>query len=269
MYPYRVTARAVPRVCRQGSCGGPVASRNMFTSPFFPAAHFNPAAEFNGLFRLLDNAAADLFPASQSPRTRHFTPRFDVKEVGSNYELQGELPGIQQKDLQIEFVDDKTLVIRGRSEREYTDSNVNSVDASKAVESGAEGVKTLEASADADDAASQKSGSSANYHKASVEDEYIDAGSEAAESSEKAHAPATENKDVATATTTSQPAESKSAEPSYKYWVNERSIGEFERRFAFPGRVDQDAVTASLKNGILSVVVPKIVGKAARKIEIQ
>ena len=56
--------------------------------------------------------------------------------------------------------------------------------------------------------------------------------------------------------------------PKYRYWVSERSVGEFHRSFTFPGKVDQEAVKASLKNGILSVVVPKSTVKEARKIEI-
>lgn len=53
-----------------------------------------------------------------------------------------------------------------------------------------------------------------------------------------------------------------------KYWVTERSIGEFSRTFSFPTRIDQDGVTASLKNGILSLVVPKAKKNEARRIAI-
>jgi HSP20 family molecular chaperone IbpA len=42
-----------------------------------------------------------------------------------------------------------------------------------------------------------------------------------------------------------------------KYWPTERSMGEFSRNFNFPVLVDQDGVTANLKDGILSVLVPK------------
>lgn len=54
-----------------------------------------------------------------------------------------------------------------------------------------------------------------------------------------------------------------------KYWVSERSIGEFSRTFTFPGRVDQDGVKASMKNGVLSIVVPKSKKAEGRKISIQ
>lgn len=58
-------------------------------------------------------------------------------------------------------------------------------------------------------------------------------------------------------------------QPGFRYWVSERSVGEFQRTFNFPGKVDRDAVKASLKNGILTVVVPKLKKEAeSRKIVI-
>ena len=269
----------------------------MFTTPFYPPVlgHFNPVAEqLAPLFRVLDTAVTELAGAAgpndraeraarhHQRQTASFTPRFDVREVGSSYELQGELPGIEQKDLAIEFVDDKTLVIRGRSVREYENENSN-VDGGVAAAAAAVAGKgnTVAATAD-DDAASEKS---ANYHKASVEDEddFVDAGAEAtaeksssSPSSAVAAAEAAKGKaaeettaEAATDPDTSVPPETKASEPQFKYWVSERSIGEFERRFAFPGRVDQEAVKASLRNGILSIVVPKIVEQGARRIQIQ
>ena len=183
-----------------------------------------------------------------------------MREVGSSYELKGELPGIEQKDLEIEFVDDKTLVIRGKSVRETEGGNVDKTAAAPAVE----GAKDNAAATS--DTASEKSGS---YHKSSVEDEddFVDAAAET-EKSDLAKGKAAEHAAAAADPETSVP-ETKASEPEFKYWVSERSVGEFERRFAFPGRVDQEAVRASLKNGILSVVVPKIVEQSARKIEIQ
>ena len=53
-----------------------------------------------------------------------------------------------------------------------------------------------------------------------------------------------------------------------KYWVSERSVGEFHRAFSFPSRVNQDEVKASLKNGILSVVIPKAPTYQAKRINV-
>lgn len=60
----------------------------------------------------------------------------------------------------------------------------------------------------------------------------------------------------------------KEKEKRSKYWVSERSVGEFSRSFSFPGHVDIDNVKANLAHGILKVVVPKLEKKSGRKIEV-
>ena len=182
-----------------------------------------------------------------------------MRELGSSYELQGELPGIEQKDLQIEFVDERTLVIRGKTTNEYS-STQN--DAEKAVEAGEKAVDNAEAK------------TATHYRRPSVheEDEYVDAGAEASDDASSAANTKTSQTEVAEQSQSQSKDVSSTPEaeqPNFKYWISERSVGEFERRFSFPGRVDQDAVKASLKNGILSVVVPKIVAREARRIQIE
>ena len=49
---------------------------------------------------------------------RGFQPKFDVREVKNAYELHGELPGLDRKDVNIEFSDPHTLVVSGRIDRE-------------------------------------------------------------------------------------------------------------------------------------------------------
>ena len=222
----------------------------MFTTPFFP--HFNSlGSDFAPLFRLLDSATADLVPATRQQARKTFTPRFDVREHDLSYELQGELPGIERNNLTIELADERTLVIKGRSSTESTKTNeaAEAAEAAKAVDQE-----------DANDNASEKS---VNYQKASVEEEYVDAGVES-EAAEGAKTPSSNTAEVAA------PAEAKkAAEPSFKYWVSERSVGEFERRFSFPGRVNLEAVKASLKNGILSVTVPKQMAQELKRINIE
>ncbi|KAL2178624.1 small heat shock protein [Thermothelomyces heterothallicus CBS 202.75] len=55
---------------------------------------------------------------------------------------------------------------------------------------------------------------------------------------------------------------------SDRYWLQERTVGDFARVFNFPTRIDQNAVSARLHNGILSVVVPKARRHEARRIAI-
>lgn len=161
-----------------------------------------PASEFSSFFRLLDDYTDHLTrrlgPDFYSPGgLRTFAPRFDMRESNDAYHLDGELPGIDQKDITIEFTDPKTLVVRGRTEHTY--------------ETGEPG-----------------------------------AGGEQQPTAEK-----------------------EQQQPDHRYWVSERSIGEFSRTFTFPATVDQDNVKASLKNGILSITVPKTATSSTKRITIE
>ncbi|KAF7715311.1 Uncharacterized protein PECH_007277 [Penicillium ucsense] len=159
---------------------------------------FPTSGDFSPLFRLLDDY--DVHRSSRgTTSTQSFSPRFDVRESEDAYHLDGELPGIAQKDINIEFTDPTTLVVKGRTEREYHSEEPK-----------------------------ERTGEQAN----------------------------TDNNTEVT-------------KSGHRFWVSERSIGEFQRTFTFPGRVDQDNVKASLKNGILSMVIPKATQKATKKITIE
>ncbi|KAL3453210.1 HSP20-like chaperone [Aspergillus insuetus] len=182
------------------------------------------ASDFSPLFRLLDDYDNHRSTRGQGQHTsvRSFAPRFDVRETQDAYHLDGELPGIAQKDIDIEFTDPQTLVVKGRSEREYHSSNISENTSS--------------------------SSTPAAEKQPQVED-----------------APESEGTVVKTG---GEKQVAKNVEKP-RYWVSERSVGEFQRTFSFPSRVDQDAVKASLKDGILSVIVPKAAPPTSKKISIQ
>lgn len=210
---------------------------------FFPRNLYNNSSEgasFTPLFRLLD----DFDSYSRGHHTRRsaipqWQPKFDVREVANAYELHGELPGVTKENVNIEFTEPQTLVIRGKTVRSYTAGTPPAAQLEDTTMSGAiaEGEETK------------------NSHRATVEDE---AESEARESGSEADTPATtpklEKKEPA------KPAD------KAKYWLTERSIGEFSRSFNFPSRVDQDEVTAKFEDGILTIVVPKAKKHEARRI---
>jgi HSP20 family protein len=232
-----------------GTLSRPVRRFNGF--PQFPVADFAP------FFRMFDE---ELSSAVSRP-IRSWQPRFDVREAKDAFQLHGELPGVDSKDVQIEFADDNTMVIRGRTVREHTSGTKSDV-----LEAGAprQAVEDKVDSNDstANDAVSDTSFASA-YKKPTVQDEdFVDINPD---NEKPANTPTTSASDVAKA----QPRQVETKTPESKYWVSERSVGEFHRTFTFPGKVDQDAVTASLKNGILSVVVPKAVAREPRKITVQ
>ncbi|KAG9700946.1 30 kDa heat shock protein, partial [Aureobasidium melanogenum] len=221
--------------------------RTMFSFPRFPSGEFAP------LFRLLDDYAShqisrqgdDFGNFGNLSQLRSFQPRFDVKEVKDGYELHGELPGVDQKDIQIEFTDAQTLSIKGRTER-HRESGTPPAALEGQQEKGR--ITSGEETPDS---------STHHYQKPTVEDE------NAAQSSN------TEQQITATDNQNQQVQQQTEQRPQSRYWVSERSVGEFSRSFAFPSRVDQDNVRASLKDGILSIIVPKASAPTTRKINIE
>lgn len=199
-----------------------------------------PTGDFSPLFRLLDDY--DVHRSATVPQTtrggprhasaiRSFAPKFDVREHKESYELIGELPGIDQKDVHLEFSDSSTLTVKGRVER--SDSYGTGKDSGRITDADAEGHHGNE------------------YHKPTAEDE----------EGEK-------QKDEPSSKEVSKRDESAQA-PKYKYWVAERSVGEFHRSFTFPTRVDTDNVKANLKNGILTITVNKAAEPQTKKINIE
>lgn len=206
---------------------------------FFPRSLYNTeATSFTPLFRLLDdfdNYSRQSQTTSRKSCVPQWQPKFDVRETEDAYELHGELPGVDKENVHIEFSDPQTMVVRGKVERSYTEATP-SADSIEAAESY---VTVTE-------------GGEKPSHQASVADEdemeVQDSGSQ----------------QVAT------PATSEPEKPvdKAKYWLTERSIGEFARSFNFPTRVEQEEVSAGFKNGILTVVVPKAKKHESRRISI-
>lgn len=191
----------------------------------FPSLVSNDMAT---LFGLLDDCNAYGSLISNSA-IRAFQPKFDVREHKEAYELQGELPGLNQKDVHIEFADPHTLVIKGRVERDYS----------------SEGSHEARGRITGDVTDAGKS------HKVTIKDE-------AAEDA-KPNGQAVEKSATGQVYSQHHP----------MYWVSERSVGDFHRAFGFPSRVDHDNVKARLQNGILSVVVPKAPSYKAKRINVE
>jgi HSP20 family protein len=202
--------------------------------------------EFSPIFRLVNDYER---AARCAPREARFTPSFDVKELKDSYELQGELPGIDQKDVSIEWTDATTLAIKGRTEHRRRRSSPSQ----KAAEAAAPETTESESASTKD----------TEYKAPSVEEE--DGSTTATDDFVDVASPNASEETVSKKA--EEPAAPKPAE-QVRYWVSERSVGSFGRSFTFPVRIDQDNVKASLKNGILSVVIPKLV-VPPRKITIE
>jgi HSP20 family protein len=215
---------------------------------FAPASyHWGPSIarhnDFAPLFSLIDDltngeASRRQSNSKQNPE-RFFAPRFDLKEVKDAYHLEGELPGFDQKDISIEFTDEHTLVVSGRVEIER--------------EEGTRPKAALEAP-------KEKPAIKETPHRATVEDE---------EGAATSSSPTDEATELVKQSSSSEQDKQQQQEPEHTYWVSERTSGSFTRSFSFPARVDQDGVKASLKNGILTVAVPKAAAPESRKIAIE
>jgi len=215
------------------------------------------SSEFGSLFRLLDDYDAHRQQAATSGggtvggrALSSFAPKFDVRELQDSYVLDGDLPGVDQEDISIEFSDPNTLVVRGRTESHYQAGTPPAGMGTKGAIEGGDGGK----------------------HQPRVEEEG-EAGTTAA-----AAGSSTGTKQ----TTTEQQQQQQQQQPQHqpqqqqgkgqgesKYWVSERSVGEFQRSFSFPTRVDQDAVKATLKKGVLNIVVPKMTAAQSKRIPIE
>jgi HSP20 family molecular chaperone IbpA len=212
--------------------------------PFFPQHAIYPEAALLQLLSELDQPQQKTCAPRRRQPTQTFTPKFDVAEVENAYELFGELPGLEQKDLEIEFSDAQTLVIKGKTERVAPTPTPTPTPTPAAQEPQPEAAQEKEVFTDA---------SSEKSHAATVEDDYDEADTPLATpaTATAVEAPAQEEK------TEAAPAPAVAQAPKPKYWVAERKVGEFARSFSFSQRIDHDGVQASLKNGILHVVVPK------------
>lgn len=161
--------------------------------------------DFSSLFRLLNDYDHHRTVRRQ-PTARTFNPRFDIRESKDSYHLDGELPGIAQNDIEIEFSDPQTLVVKGRTERSYNTEPQTQTE---------------------------------------------------------------ENDSSDTVAKTTETKENSKSDSKSTYWASERIVGNFLRTFSFGQRVNQDAVKASLKNGILSISVPKAAVPTPKKITIE
>ena len=53
-----------------------------------------------------------------------------------------------------------------------------------------------------------------------------------------------------------------------QYHQVERGHGEFSRSFRLPSGIDRDHIAADLKDGVLTVVVPKLPGNGPRRVDV-
>lgn len=225
----------------------------VFRCPTYQQPAFYPATR--DIFSLFDDTFSQLEAIvrhqqqqqQQAQFKRPFSPKFNIQEQDKTYFVQGELPGFDAKDVSIEFLDEgHTLQIKGKTVSESSNKPETTATSAAAVES-VEAAKTTE----------QSETTSVKSHQATVED--------VAEASDApAQSEAAPTQEVTKTETAPAP---KQEEP--KNHIVERYTGTFTRTFRFADKVDQEAVKASLKDGILAITLPFARKPESRRINIE
>jgi len=158
------------------------------------------------------------------------TPDFDVIESPKCYFLEGNLPGIGNKDdIKIEWVGSRTLVIEADVERE----DLELVWGIQLGEDEAE-LKDEVKSDEPDHLWDEKNGVSKD-------------GSKKKKSSPKEKS------------TTIKGTGTEETKPHHcRTWLSERHLGPMQRSFTFPRDIAADGLRAKLRNGVLMIMVPKV-----------
>ncbi|KAI9164077.1 30 kDa heat shock protein [Paramyrothecium foliicola] len=223
---------------------------------FFPrTVYHTPATTLNPFFRLLSELDQQLQQPQPTPQphvrrteprcpayrvsVRPWEPHFEAQETDDAFVIYGELPGLNKDHVTVEFPEPRKLVVSGNVERQSTPPT-------KPVEPLAQepsvGIEAI-----SEDTQSRSS------YQATVEDDEEGDDFEVLSQSSKTSPegqPAQSQQPSVEQADQKQPAETPNAPSSY-------TKKEFSRYFTFPTHVNHEAVTADLKDGLLTVVVPK------------
>ncbi|KAK4177882.1 HSP20-like chaperone [Triangularia setosa] len=232
----------------------------------FPSDLYSTDPNFTTLFRLLDDfdtysrevqdeSSTPTQPARGPGGGRHRRgprPRFDIRETPKSYELYGEVPGMDRKDIHIELTQENVLLIRGHVERPY-DTASQSAHKVKPKPVTVTGEKCD----DCDCGPNKPCGECEKSKCECTKGKHCDVcGMDTCpkhEGKKKEDEKGEADEDA-----------------TIRYLLKERFVGDFSREFAFPGPLQEFDIGASLENGVLKVVVPKQqVAKGGRRIEIQ
>lgn len=225
-------------------------------------------------------------------RKRIFRAHFNVHENQESYQIDAEVPGFEQHHIDIEVTDANTLRVAGNTENKPTQQQqpeINSTAEVKAIEH--EAVNTSEdvqndtmegVTLNEPEPESHSDTSSHKSYQATVEDDFEDLGAETSSTlSSRSNTPSEpkepKGKEKAVDNfTATQAADQSKFQPEARVQDQQQPDteepqfhGSFERTFRFPERIDAAAVKASLKNGLLSITIPKAKAPEIRRIMIQ
>ncbi|KAF2848987.1 HSP20-like chaperone [Plenodomus tracheiphilus IPT5] len=225
----------------------------------------------------------------QERRNQALRARFTVNQTEQGWQVDGDIQGFNQDNINIELTDEHTLKITGntewQSEKAQSEEQQPEPAAIAAPEESQQQIEheeatntetvSIQAAAPDSDTESHKS------YQPTVEDDYEDLGAETSSlistpsrSSTPAMPAEPKGKERAveqptpTETAVVQQPQAEVPAPQQQPQKEERVHGTFQRTFRFPERIDASNVSASFKEGVLSITVPRAQIPQTRRIAI-
>lgn len=240
-------------------------------------------------------ALREAYRQRQLQRKRAFRAEFQVNQVEQGWQVDGDFQGFNQDNINIEVIDEQTLKIAGnthwQSEKSQPQSQQPQIEAeptstpndeqTTATLSEPEVESTTEADTTTTGAATPDNDSDTSSHKSyqpTVEDDFDDLAADFPSSRPSSPTEPREPKgkekaveepaSTETAVVTQPQPEVPVQQPQEQPQQQERVHGSFERTFKFPERIDVSNVSASFKDGVLKVTVPRAQAPQVRRIAI-
>lgn len=202
-----------------------------------------------------------------------FIPRFDLEEDANNYFLYGEVPGARVEDITIEAHDDHTLVVYGTTHRpghaipsasrdenvsESSDPFVKVKVEDAAVPKSEDGNTYI--NVDASNAGHPAPGSQTApvSHQQYATHDYSDPNPQAPRPSNLINVDASNAGRPYSLERDQEHHVHNSGHGEKRVLLSERLVGDFHRTFAFPAPIEEEGTRASVENGVLYLVVPKV-----------
>jgi len=218
--------------------------------------------------------------SQQQPRKRALRAQFAVIQNEPGWQINGDIQGFEQENLNIEVTNEYTLKIAGNTEwqLEKVLSQNDTVSTAEPVSENGQVDNTDDSTLTEAETTTVTLGSDTESHKsyqATVEDDFEDLGAEtsslisaSSESSTVSEVREPKGKEKMTEESSVSETKNQSEARKEESEEQERLHGSFERTFRFPQRIDTANVRASFEDGTLSITVPKAPVQRPKKIAI-
>jgi HSP20 family molecular chaperone IbpA len=241
-------------------------------------------------------ALREAYRQRQLQRKRALRAEFQVNQVEQGWQVDGDIQGFNQDNINIEVIDEQTLKIAGnthwqseQSQQQPQQPQQPQIEAEPtpapndeqpaATQSEPEVETTTEADTTTAGAATPDSDTASHQsYQPTVEDDFEDLAADFPNS--RPSSPTEPREPKGKEKVVEEPVSTESAvvaqpqpevpvqQPREQPQQQERVHGSFERTFRFPERIDASNVSASFKDGVLKVTVPRAQAPQVRRIAI-